>query len=779
MINLRRLCLKFLLSFISPLFLFLSPGYAFDVTLRWTANTENDLAGYKIYYDTDLGDPYEGTGALEGDSPVDMSLAQDESADPNKVVFTLHNLPDGTYYFAVTAYNDDVPPLESDYSSEVTADPTTDTTAPVISNIQVASTTDTTAVITWTSDEPSDSAVHYGTSSTTWENYPGSETDSSLVTNHSVTLTGLDGSTTYYFRVGSTDESGNGPTTSGQGSFTTDAPVDSTAPSIVQFPVVNFTNNTIDITYSESNMQNATTESNYIFSPSLLFDSFGGSDDIAFIGSNTYRLSMASVAPYLIYTVTVNNITDLGGNPVTPASMTFNDNDGDGMADDWETAYGVTNPWGDNDSDGLDNLDEYINDANPNDSDTDNDDLPDNWEVTYGLDPNDSTGANGKNGDLDNDGWTNYEEYSNGSNPASDLSSPQATPPVIKETIPKHNSGITDGKRIPIDTSFAVYFEDSDGIDITDNTSIVFTTDDGVNPVYERNLSHTDNVRVVKLTSDADTAVTRLWVVYDRSLDTYGNFAYDANVNIKVDAADRRGAVMAQAEFDFNIETSVEHNTAQATRPGTTASDNAGMTTLSIINEPYLDGFQVVYHTNEPVTPVIDPLDEIPQLNLPGVTPVDQPVKLGPPTVFNNPVKIIVPITAENDVRDLNVYLFDGISWVYAVSSYNTGGVIQPGGEGWVLPGSLEFDDTGNTPFLELQVYHFSGIQAGLVSLFSVEDIESGGGCFIDTISLEYQSGVNFSSNVIRGYMILFIILFLILLALAVLRWRSEGGSPI
>jgi hypothetical protein len=447
--------------------------------------------------------------------------------------------------------------------------------------------------------------------------------------------------------------------------------------------------------------------------------------------------------------------------------MRINDNDNDGLADDWEGAFGVGSASGDADGDGLNNLEEYNSATNPNDPDTDGDSLPDGWEVTYGLDPNDNTGADGMNGDMDNDGWTNYEEYSNGYNPNS-AASPQPAPPDIKETIPRHNSGITDTKRIPIDSSFAVRIEDLDGVDITDVTSVKFTIDDGTNPVYVRDLGDATVVRVVKLTSDADTRVTKFWAVYDRSLDAYGNFEYDSDVNIKVDANDRRGYTMQQAGYDFNIETLTEHDIAEANRPDTTVSNDAGMTTLTVINNDDLDGFQVIYDSNEPIIPSIEPPEEIPLLDLPGVVPVDWPVKLGPPTVFDNPVKIIMPYSGENDVRDLRLYLYDGTEWIYAVSSYNTGGVVQSGGEGWVVPGSLNYDETGTLPTIEIQVYHFSGLQAGLFSglpLFSLNDAEaSGGGCFIDTMT---DGASSFQKSM--GYVSL---LFVFALMLAV--WRKR-----
>lgn len=51
-----------------------SLGYAMDVTLGWDANSETDLAGYKIYYGTTAGGPYNGSGSSEGASPIVIPL---------------------------------------------------------------------------------------------------------------------------------------------------------------------------------------------------------------------------------------------------------------------------------------------------------------------------------------------------------------------------------------------------------------------------------------------------------------------------------------------------------------------------------------------------------------------------------------------------------------------------------------------------------------------------------------------------------------------------------
>jgi len=56
-------------------------------------------------------------------------------------------------------------------------------------------------------------------------------------------------------------------------------------------------------------------------------------------------------------------------------------------------------------------------------TDSDHDAMPDSWETTYGLNPND---ASDRNGDLDGDGYTNVEEYLNGTNPGTGSNPPVA-----------------------------------------------------------------------------------------------------------------------------------------------------------------------------------------------------------------------------------------------------------------------------------------------------------------------------------------------------------------
>src|SRR5262249_44642993 len=83
---------------------------------------------------------------------------------------------------------------------------TLDGTPPQLGNVAVINITTSEATIVWTTNEPADSQVEYGLTAS----YGLSTTlDPSLVTSHTVILSGLTDNTTYHYRVNSKDASGN------------------------------------------------------------------------------------------------------------------------------------------------------------------------------------------------------------------------------------------------------------------------------------------------------------------------------------------------------------------------------------------------------------------------------------------------------------------------------------------------------------------------------------------------------------------------------------------
>jgi hypothetical protein len=392
-------------------------------------------------------------------------------------------------------------------------------------------------------------------------------------------------------------------------------------------------------------------------------------DDIADLGNSVFRLSMASIPADEIFTLTVKNITDLAGNAVTPASIKINDNDNDSMADDWESDNGL-NP--------------FINDS--------------------AADP-------------DGDGFTNFQEYEAGTNPRSAAS----TPLGIQDTIPNDNAGITDSQRVPNNTAFGAMIASAHGVNINNDSSIELTINDGTR-IFNRDLGDA-SVRVVKLTNDDNSQVTLLWVVYDRSEDgAFGpTYSYDSNVNVKVDCTDVMANDMVQASINFKVETSDEHDDAQnpESMPDSSSVDGGdpdlggGLDAGIEVDSGDLKGAKVIYDDNEAQTPTFGPTDEVPPVNLTGVSGVAIPMNLQPPAVFDIPVKILIPCPGYTDVSGLNVYYYDGNSWILIVDAADT---LQPGGVGLVMPDSRVNHNETDPPTIEIRVHHFSGFQAGSFS---------------------------------------------------------------
>ena len=84
-------------------------------------------------------------------------------------------------------------------------EPVADTTQPIIKDVSTSSATDTGIVITWTTNEPATSDVEYGKET----DYGLTASSTGMVTDHTVTLTGLEANTAYHFKVTSKDQAGN------------------------------------------------------------------------------------------------------------------------------------------------------------------------------------------------------------------------------------------------------------------------------------------------------------------------------------------------------------------------------------------------------------------------------------------------------------------------------------------------------------------------------------------------------------------------------------------
>jgi len=167
-------------------------------------------------------------------------------------VINLSNLdPSTTYHYRVisTDANNNTA-TSTDYT--FTTQPPDDTTPPSITNVTVSSVDLTSAIITWNTDENSNSIVDYG-ETTSLGQMAGNLDDST--TAHSVTLTNLNASTTYYFQVRSQDLAGNTATDNNSGnyySFVTQK--DTTPPTISNVSVSTVSDTKATITWTTNEL---------------------------------------------------------------------------------------------------------------------------------------------------------------------------------------------------------------------------------------------------------------------------------------------------------------------------------------------------------------------------------------------------------------------------------------------------------------------------------------------------------------------------------------------
>ena len=103
-----------------------------------------------------------------------------------------------------------------------------DTTAPTISAISASGITASSATISWTTNEASDTQVDYGLTTGYGQS---TSLNTALVTSHSSALSGLTAGTLYHYRVRSRDAAGN-LALSTDNTFTTTTTADTTAPTI-------------------------------------------------------------------------------------------------------------------------------------------------------------------------------------------------------------------------------------------------------------------------------------------------------------------------------------------------------------------------------------------------------------------------------------------------------------------------------------------------------------------------------------------------------------------
>jgi hypothetical protein len=190
--------------------------------------------------------------------------------------------------------------------------PPPDTTPPILSLIASSALTQTTATISWTTDENSDTQVDYGTTTS----YGSSTTlNTTLALTHTVSLSSLAAGTLYHVRVKSKDASGN-IATSGDQTFTTTSSVTDTTPPILSLIASSaLTQTTAAITWTTD--KNADSQIEY-----GLTTAYGQSTSLDTILTSLHTVTISGLLSNTTYHYRVKS-TDGSSNLSTSSEHTF------------------------------------------------------------------------------------------------------------------------------------------------------------------------------------------------------------------------------------------------------------------------------------------------------------------------------------------------------------------------------------------------------------------------------------------------------------------------
>ncbi|MBN2317858.1 MAG: fibronectin type III domain-containing protein [Acidobacteria bacterium] len=266
---------------------------ASGATISWTTN---EASTSRVEYGTTTG-----YGSMTNlNTSMQTSHAQ-----------ALSGLTAGTLYHYRVTSTDEAGNLAVSGDYTFTTSEVFDTTPPVISAVAASGITENGATISWTTNEASTGRVEYGTTA----GY-GSTTNlnTAMQTSHVQALSGLTGGTLYHFRVLSMDEEGN-LAESGDYTFTTSHPVDTTPPEISSVTASGITLNGATISWTTNEASTSQVEYGTT-------TEYGGTTSLNTSMQTSHAQTLSGLSMDRLYHYRVRS-RDAAGNLAVSADFTF------------------------------------------------------------------------------------------------------------------------------------------------------------------------------------------------------------------------------------------------------------------------------------------------------------------------------------------------------------------------------------------------------------------------------------------------------------------------
>lgn len=301
-------------------------------TISGLSATEIGTSSADISWSTD--EDAQGTLYVSDTTPIDPSTATtfDEGSASTSHALTADGLSASTtYYYMVTAEDDAGNTATSSEASFATNE-LSDETAPTISDLSADDVGTSSASVSWNTDEESDSALYYSTSTPVLPSLATLVSDAGQTLNHVIDLTELAASSTYHFFVTSTDDSGN-TATSSESSFTTSELPDETAPTISALSADDIGTSSATINWNTDENADGT----IYYSTSTPVDTNTADTMTGATGTMSHAIELSGLSASTTYHYVVTSSDD-AGNTATSSEQSFTTNE---LPD--ETAPTITN----------------------------------------------------------------------------------------------------------------------------------------------------------------------------------------------------------------------------------------------------------------------------------------------------------------------------------------------------------------------------------------------------------------------------------------------------